>query len=437
MTPTVVMKFGGTSVGSSERIGMIAKRVAKIVRDKQARVVVVVSAMSGETDRLIELGRKVGGALSKDREYHQLVTAGEHASIALTAMAIQREGIDSKSLLAQHIRLKTHSIYGQHIIESIDASVLTKLLDKGCIPVVAGFQGIDDSGDYTTLGRGGSDTTAVALAAALSQSIGEDVTCEILTDVDGVYTALPSICKKARKLDSLTYEEMLEFAGSGAKVLQSRSVSLARKHKVPLVVRSSFNGGEGTKIVEEYEAMEDAVVSGISSQTDEARFTLRNLPNQPGIAAKLFNALSTAGVVVDMIVQSYGGSEVAALSFTVPRESADATFEVLVKLVNKNMPQAQIEFDKDIAKLSVVGEGMRTHAGVAAKMFEVLGAEGINIQMITTSEIKISVAIEAKYSELAVRVLHEHFVENPNWNYSGDQESQEQLDGASAQKSTG
>lgn len=409
MSDTVVMKFGGTSVGSSERIGAVAKRVAKRVREEGKKVVVVVSAMSGETNRLIELGRKTAGddfGVSS-REYHQLVTAGEHASIALTAAAIEREGISSCSLLAHQIPISTRPMFGQHLISEIDASRLNELLEKGIVPVVAGFQGINEEGDYTTLGRGGSDTTAVALAAALGPC-----RCEILTDIDGVYSALPSICKGAKKLSHLTYEEMLEMANSGAKVLQARSVALAHKFRVPLVVCSSFSDEEGTHIVEEYSGMEDAVVSGITCRNDEAKLTLRNIPDEPGIAARVFKALGDAEVVVDMIVQSQGAGGKAAISFTVPRESASVAYDALIAAVRESMPDANVEIDKDIAKLSVVGEGMRTHAGVASKVFEILGKENINVEMITTSEIKISIAIQEKYAELAVRTLHEAFIES-------------------------
>lgn len=406
MAGTIVMKFGGTSVGSSERIGNIAKRVAKHIKTTGDKVVVVVSAMSGETDRLIELARKVSGEKKVNREYHQLATSGEHASVALTAMALQRENIPAKSLLAHQIPIWTRHVYGQDLIDRIETKKLRELLDKGFVPVVAGFQGINDEGDYTTLGRGGSDTTAVALAAAL-----DSCPCIIYTDIDGVYTALPSICKKARKLDSLTYEEMLELASSGAKILQTRSVSLAYKYKNKLIVASSFNENKGTEIVEEYEGMEDAVVSGITCRSDEAKVTLRNLPDKPGVAARVFRVLAETEIVVDMIVQSKGAAGKAVISFTVSQDDAQKAYQVLLKLINNEMSDATIELDSNIAKLSVVGEGMRTHAGVASKMFDVLGDAGINIDMITTSEIKISVAIEEKYSELAVRVLHETFIE--------------------------
>ncbi len=400
------MKFGGTSVGTTERINAVANRVSEHIRSTGDRVVVVVSAMSGETDRLIELGKQAGGCGNKSREYHQLVTAGEHASIALTAMALESKGQPAQSLLANQVPIRTHEIYGLNLISDIDVEKLNALLDEGIVPVVAGFQGVGEDGSFTTLGRGGSDTTAVALAASLGSC-----PCFILTDIDGVYTALPSICRGAKKLKKLTYEEMLELASSGAKVLQARSVSFAHKHRVPLWVASSFSDDEGTEILEEYEGMEDAVVSGITCRVDEAKFTLRNLPDKPGIAAKLFKALGDAEVVVDMIVQSQGAGGNAAISFTVPQEDTSAAEGALKNLLLE-LPEASVEVDTDIAKLSVVGEGMRTHAGVASRMFEVLGSEGINVEMITTSEIKISVAIQAKYSELAVRVLHEAFIQS-------------------------
>lgn len=406
MAETIVMKFGGTSVGSAERINAMAKRVSSHIRKTGDKVVVVVSAMSGETDRLIELCRKVAGNSYPNREYHQLLASGEQASAALASMALERDGIRSMSLVAPQVRLRTDNIFGQNLIREIDAGYLKKLLEQGVTPVVAGFQGIDDEGGYTTLGRGGSDTTAVALAAAL-----DSCRCLILTDIDGVYTALPSICKKAKKLDHLTYEEMLEMANSGAKVLQARSVSLAHKFKVPLVVCSSFSDAIGTEIVEEYENMEDSVVSGVTCRTDESKITLRNLPDQPGVAAKVFKVIGDAEVVIDMIVQSQGTGGLAAISFTVPQSEGRAAYEALAKLIKDEMTGASIELDDDIAKLSVVGEGMRTQAGVTSRMFGVLGREGINVEMITTSEIKISIAIKSKYSELAVRVLHEEFIE--------------------------
>lgn len=407
MNQLVVMKFGGTSVGSAERIQNVARRVVRRMKTTGDRVVVVVSAMSGETDRLVELYRKVSGGPSLSREYHQLLSAGEQVSCALTAAAFEREGAKARSLMAFQVPIQTEEAYGQHLISTIDTKRINDLLDQGIVPVVAGFQGVDQDGYYTTLGRGGSDTTAVAIAAAL-----DSCRCEILTDIDGVYTALPSICKKAKKLSRVTYEEMLELASSGAKVLQARSVSLAHKYRVPLVVLTSFSEVEGTEIVEGYEGMEDAVVSGITCRTDQVKLTLRNLPDTPGIAARVFRILAEAEVVVDMIVQNEGSAGKASISLTVPQESGTAAYDALTALINDELNSASIEVDKNVAKLSVVGEGMRTHAGIAARTFEVLGREGINVEMITTSEIKISVAIDSKYAELAVRVLHEEFIEN-------------------------
>ncbi len=405
------MKFGGTSVGSSERIGGVAKRVSAHIRKTGEGVVVVVSAMSGETDRLVELSRKVSGAERNIREYNQLLASGEQVTAALTAMALEREGIPARSLLASQVPIETEFVYGQALIDKIDGRKLQKLVSTGVVPVVAGFQGVDKDGSYTTLGRGGSDTTAVALAAALN-----GVPCIIFTDVDGVYSALPSICKHAKRLSHVTYEEMLELASSGAKVLQTRSVHLARKFKVPLSVRSTFSEEGGTEIVERYEGMEDAVVSGITCSADQAKLTLRDLPDSPGTLAKIFRIIAEENVVVDMIVQSKGIGGKANISMTVPEADGQKAYETLSSYLQKEMPEARMEIDKNVAKLSVVGEGMRTHAGVASTMFEILGREGINIEMITTSEIKISVAINQKYSELAVRSLHEFFIESANKN---------------------
>ncbi len=406
MPDLVVMKFGGTSVGSSERIGEVAKRVAQHKRKTGDDVVVVVSAMAGETNRLIELGRKVGGERYSKREYHQLVASGEQVSSALTAIALEREGFKAKSLLGSQVPVLTESRQQHAIISDIPSGNIRSLLSAGITPIVAGFQGIDSDGSYVTLGRGGSDTTGVALAAALNAK-----ECQILTDVDGVYSAAPNICKSARLLAAVSYEEMLELASAGAKVLQTRSVHLARKFKVPVVVASSFSDCRGTLVIEEYEGMEDNVVSGITCLPDQAKLTLRNLPDQAGVAAKIFAHIGEMGSVVDMIVQNQGAAGSAAISFTVPEAEADSTYGALVAFVNEQYPGVNVEIAKNIAKLSVVGEGMRVHSGIAAQMFDVLGREGINIDLITTSEIKISVAIQQKYSELAVRTLHEHFVE--------------------------
>ena len=422
-----VMKFGGTSVGSLERINLVVSRVLDFQIQTGKKVVVVVSAMSGETDRLIALAKEASGGSDVQlssipaREYHQILVTGEQVSAALTAMAFVKRGARAQSLLAHQVGLVTREIYGQHLIDDIDVQRMLDLLSDGIIPVVAGFQGVDELGDYTTLGRGGSDTTAVALAAALNRVVAgrldEDglkfslPKCYIFTDVDGVYTALPSVCPKARKLSYLTCEEMLELASGGAKVLQTRSVSLAYRYRVPLVVCSTFSSDPGTEIVEAYQGMEDAVVSGITFKVDEAKITLRDLPDRPGTAASVFQKVSEAGVVVDMIVQSEALAGQAEISFTVPESSAGTAYSVMEKLKEQDFSKMTVHLDKDIAKLSVVGEGMRNHAGVAARMFKILGAEGINIEMITTSEIKISVVIKRKYVELATRVLHEAFFE--------------------------
>lgn len=408
---TVVMKFGGTSVGSVERIQNVADRVSKYVKETGNRVVLVVSAMSGETDRLINLAKSTAGDNYSKREYHQLVASGEQVSSALTAMALQNLGTPARSLLAHQLGISTKNVFGQDLIDHIDSGRLRSMLDEGVVPVVAGFQGVSDDGDITTLGRGGSDATAVALAAAL-----DGARCVIFTDVDGVYSAQPSICQNAQKLKAISYDEMLELASAGAKVLQARSVRLARRYKVPLVVASSFSESDfaeldGTEIIEEYAGMENTVVSGVTCSTNEARLTLRNIPDSPGVAAKIFECVGKAGVVVDMIVQVQGEGETTTLSFSVLREDLKNAINALRDMIEVQFPKATLEIDEEMSKVSVVGEGMKTHAGVAAQMFEVLGREGINIDMITTSEIKISVAVKRKYAELAVRALHEYFIE--------------------------
>ncbi len=406
MAKTVVMKFGGTSVGSTERINAVARRVASHVRRSGERVVVVVSAMAGETDRLIELFRKVGGDKSRRREYDQLLASGEQVSAALTAAAIEREGLSSCSLLAHQIPIRTKITREHALIDTIDTKELRHLLDSGAVPVVAGFQGVLHDGSFVTLGRGGSDATAVAVAAALGP-----VPCIIYTDVDGVYTTSPSICRNARKLKFLSYEEMLEMASSGAKVLQTRSVHLAKKFHVPLSVCSSFVDEVGTEIVGAYDGMEDVVVSGITCATDQAKINLRGVPDKPGVLSRIFQVVGDCGVVVDMIVQTKGPRGEAVVSFTVAEDGAQKAYESLQALVSEEMPGVHLDLERNVAKLSVIGEGMRAHAGIASKMFEILGREGINIDMVTTSEIKISVAIKQKYAELAVRSLHEQFID--------------------------
>jgi len=406
------MKFGGTSVGSTERIGNVAKRVVSHIKATGEQVVLVVSAMAGETDRLVELCRKVSGTDSeRGREYDQLAASGEQVSSALMALALKREGQAAQSMLAHQLPLRTKRSFGLNLIDNIDTKKLKELISQNIVPVIAGFQGVDEEGNFTTLGRGGSDTTAVAIAAALGSC-----PCFIYTDVDGVYTALPQVCKKARRLDYLTYEEMLEMASSGAKVLQTRSVSLAKKYNLPLIVASSFSQdfslGAGTRIVEEYKGMEHALVSGISAKGDQVKVTLRNIPDSPGIAAVVFRAIADKGIIVDEIahVQATGGK--TNLTFTIDNADAAKTQETLSALVAKDFGDAGIDLTRNLAMVSVVGEGMRNSSGVAAQVFEVLGKEGVNIEMITTSEIKISVAIQQKYSELAQRALHEFFIES-------------------------
>jgi aspartate kinase len=403
----VVLKFGGTSVGTPARIVAVAERVKDHIERQGQQVIVVVSAMSGETDRLIDLAKKVGNSKTSHREYHQLLASGEQVSSALTALAIEAVGLKAKSLLAFQVGIQTRSTFGHNLIENVDTSKPRSLLEQGIIPVVAGFQGVDSYGDFTTLGRGGSDTTAVALAAAFSSC-----KCYIYTDVEGVYSAPPAVCKNAKKLERLTYEEMLELASSGAKVLQSRSVNLAYKHKVPLIVCSSFVEAEGTQIVEEYPGMENIIVSSISHRVDESKITIRDIPDVPGMAAKIFKTLSEANIVVDMIVQSEGQSGRAVISCTVPQEQGLTAADVLRELLVKEIKGSWIEVDNDVAKISVVGEGMRMHAGVAAQVFDILAREKINVQMISTSEIKISIIVKSEHAEHAVCVLHQHFLES-------------------------
>lgn len=409
MSETIVMKFGGTSVGSPERINAVAERVTKHIELTGDSVVVVVSAMSGETNRLISLGEEIlGPNFSKrnSREFNQLLASGEMVSSALTAMAIQSKGLKSNSLMAHQFEMKTNRSFGQDLIQGVNVERIKELLGEGVVPVVCGFQGIDDKGDFTLLGRGGSDTTAVAIAAALDRA-----KCYILTDIDGVYSALPKLCPKAKKLHKLTYEEMLEMANSGAKVLQSRSVSLAKTFKVPFFVCSSFNDSSGTEIVERYDGMEDAVVSGITCRTDEAKLTIRGIPDEPGHAAAVLSSMAEAGIVVDMIVQSQGEDGKAELSLTIPRDDSAEARSAIENLIKARFSSARFDLDNEIAKLSVVGEGMRNHPGIAAQVFEILGSLGVNIELITTSEIKISVALAEKNAEKAVQALHKVFVE--------------------------
>ena len=400
----IVQKYGGTSVGDPDRIRNVARRVVETVKAGH-RVAVVVSAMSGQTDRLVALARELGGEDADPREYDQIVSTGEQVTIALTAMAIQRLGQPARSFTGAQMGMRTDTAHTRARIVSIDTRVLRDALDRGQVAVLAGFQGIDDAGNITTLGRGGSDTSAVAVAAAL----GADV-CEIYTDVDGVYTGDPRIVPARASSTRVSYDEMLEMASLGAKVLQIRSVRFAMRYAVPLHVRSSFNDSTGTWVVPEEQVMEQLVVSGVTYNRNEAKIRVRGVPDVPGIAARLFSPLAQDGVVVDMIIQNLSQDGETDMTFTVPRDAYARSLE-LARKTGREIGAQAVDGDPEIAKVSIVGLGMRDHAGVATRMFQVLADEGINIQMISTSEIKMSVVIEEKYTELAVRALHAAFVE--------------------------
>ena len=398
----IVQKYGGTSVGSIERIKKVAKRVAA-TRAAGHKVAVVLSAMSGETNRLLSLAGEIS-ARPDPRESDVLVATGEQVSIALLALALQEAGYPAVSLLGHQVGIETDAAHGRARIRAVQTERLTETLNNGSVAVVAGFQGVDEQRNVTTLGRGGSDTTAVAVAAALRADV-----CEVYTDVDGVYSADPRICPHAHKLDRIAYDEMLELASLGAKVLQIRSVEFAKRYAVPVHVRSSFADGDGTWVVQEDEGMEDVVVSGVTSDLDQAKITLQRVPDRPGLAAKLFSPIARDDIVVDMILQNASAGEKTDVTFTVPRGDLTRALE-RVRSAAGEVGAGAVVYDAEVAKVSIVGLGMRSHAGVAARTFEVLAAEGINIQMISTSEIKISIVIDAKYAELAVRVLHDAFI---------------------------
>ena len=400
----IVQKYGGTSVGDPDRIRNVARRVVETVKAGH-RVAVVVSAMSGQTDRLVALARDLGGEDADPREYDQIVATGEQVTIALLAMAIQRLGQPARSFTGFQMGMRTDTAHTRARIESIDTAVLRDAIDRGQVAVLAGFQGIDDAGNVTTLGRGGSDTSAVAVAAALRADV-----CEIYTDVDGVYTADPRIVPSARKLERVSYDEMLEMASLGAKVLQIRSVRFAMRYRVPLHVRSSFNDSTGTWVVPEEQVMEELVVSGVTYNRNEAKIRVRGVRDVPGVAARLFSPLARDGVVVDMIIQNLSQDGATDMTFTVPRDAYARSLE-LTRKTGREIGAQAVDGDPEIAKVSIVGLGMRDHAGVATRMFQALADEGINIQLISTSEIKVSVVIEEKYTELAVRALHAAFVE--------------------------
>jgi len=397
----IVQKYGGTSVGDVQRIQNVARRVTG-ARAEGHDVVVVVSAMAGETDRLIGLAQQVAPR-PNERELDVILATGEQVSIGLLSLAIQGLGARARSFTGGQVRIQTDAAHTRARITSIDAERVRTALREGEIAIVAGFQGVNAEDEITTLGRGGSDLTAVAMAAALSADV-----CEIYTDVDGVYTTDPNIVPEARKLDRISYDEMLEMASLGAKVLQTRSVEYAKNYGVPVHVRSSFNNNPGTMVVREDAAMEKVVVSGIAYNKQEAKITVTRVADRPGIAAALFGRVAEANIVVDMIVQNISQDGSTDISFTVPRADYQKTMDI-VKGMAKEIGADKVMGDDKIAKVSIVGVGMRTHSGVAARMFAALGAEKINIQMISTSEIKVSCVIEAKYCELAVRVLHEAF----------------------------
>lgn len=399
----IVQKYGGTSVGTIERIKAVADRVVNTAKNGD-QVVVVVSAMSGETDKLIGLAQKIS-ASPNEREMDMLLSSGERVTSALTAMAVEALGYRARSMTGRQAGIITDTVHTKARIERISGERIRKALHEGYVVVIAGFQGVTEGEtDVTTLGRGGSDLSAVAVAAAINADI-----CEIYTDVDGVYTTDPNIVPEARKLMKISYEEMLELASLGAKVLQSRSVEFAMKYNVPVVVRSSFNNNPGTLVVQEEKDMENVVVSGVAYDKNQAKITIVNVPDKPGIAAKLFDVIASSNIVVDMIVQNVSSDGKSAdISFTVPKTDSKRAVEVTGKIAAE-LGAKRVDLREDISKVSIVGVGMRTHSGVASKMFQTLASHGINIVMISTSEIKVSCVIDLKFTELAVRVLHAAF----------------------------
>ncbi|MDA8078497.1 MAG: aspartate kinase [Nitrospiraceae bacterium] len=399
----IVQKYGGTSVGNVDRIKAVAARVARTAGEGN-QVIVVVSAMSGETDKLIGLAHQISST-PNEREMDMLLSSGERVTSALTAMAIEALGLRARAMTGRQAGIYTDTVHTKARIERIAGDRIKKAVDDGYVVVIAGFQGVTEGdSEVTTLGRGGSDLSAVAVAAAVKADL-----CEIYTDVDGVYTTDPNIVPDARKLRKISHEEMLELASLGAKVLQTRSVEFAMKYNVPVVVRSSFNDNSGTLVVEEDKDMENVVVSGIAYDKNQAKITMINVPDRPGIAAKIFEAIAGANIVVDMIVQNISSDgRLADISFTVPKTDSRKALEVTDSLA-KELGAQKVDARDDISKVSVVGVGMRTHSGVAAKMFQTLAGHGINIMMISTSEIKVSCVIDLKFTELAVRVLHDSF----------------------------
>lgn len=398
----LVQKYGGTSVGSVERIEAVADKLVKAHAEGH-QLVVVVSAMSGETNRLIALAKDIMDSPTP-RELDTLISTGEQVTIALLCMALHKRGVDARSYTGTQVRILTDSSFNKARIEEIDDKNIRADLDANRIVVVAGFQGVDSEGNITTLGRGGSDTTGVALAAALKAD-----ECQIYTDVDGVYTTDPRVEPKARRLDKITFEEMLEMASLGSKVLQIRAVEFAGKYNVPLRVLSSFKEGNGTLITtEDDSAMEKPVISGIAFSRDDAKLTVRGVADKPGVASRILSSVGEANIEVDVIVQNIAADGTTDITFTVPRGDMNKASAILEEKINE-FGGSQVQKDDKIAKVSIVGVGMRSHAGVAAKMFTCLADHNINIQLITTSEIKISVVIDEKFLELAVRALHEAF----------------------------
>tara|TARA_B100000315_G_C14558589_1_gene579396 strand:- start:622 stop:1845 length:1224 start_codon:yes stop_codon:yes gene_type:complete len=397
----VVQKYGGTSVGTVDRIKDIAGRIAAVTRDNH-RIVVVVSAMNHETDRLMMLAHEIS-AQPDARELDLLLSSGERTTIALVAMMLKELGVKAQSFTGRQVGIFTNSAHTKARIERVVADRITAALEHKFVPIVAGFQGINEQSDVTTLGRGGSDLTAIALAASLHAD-----RCEIYTDVDGVYTADPRIVPTAKRLDCISYEEMLEMASLGAKVLQDRAVVFAANHQVRIVVKSSFANGSGTKVIKEHKGMERNAVSGVTYDRNQAKVTLVGVPDTPGIAARIFDPVAQANIIVDMIIQNIGQDAMTDVSFTVTKDDVSRAIEVM-NCVAQEIHAKRVEVTRDIAKVSLVGVGMRAHSGVAAKMFVVMANEGINIMMISTSEIKISCVIEEKYVETAVELLHREF----------------------------
>jgi aspartate kinase len=397
----IVQKFGGTSVADVEKIKNVAQ---KVIREKKAGndVVVVLSAMAGETNRLIDLAN-LAAETPDEREYDSLISTGEQVTIALLSIVLNSMGYPARSFLGFQVPIVTDKSYQKARISKVETETLGKELEKGKVVIVAGFQGIDEDNNITTLGRGGSDTSAVALAAALKAQ-----RCDIFTDVDGVYMADPGICPKARRLDKISYEEMLEMAMTGAKVLQPRSVEMAQKYNVPVCVRSSFSDKGGTLVTKEDKEMEKEVLSGITYDRDQAKITVIHIPDKPGVAANLFTPLSERNISVDMIIQNISAQGHTDLTFTVAKKDAKQA-QKIVETTAKEIGAKKVELNDDVAKVSIIGVGMVSHPGVAAKMFKTLADEGINIMMISTSEIKISCVIQRRYTELAVTALHEAF----------------------------